>query len=99
VADPDELLKRFGTDPEPTGKLAADAAKAEAVLGIHGVSVTARSTDKPAGTARRADVAAHFPVLDTPSRRDPSHRTIELPKPVTAEVADLFNRLFGRGGT
>ena len=94
---PDEMLKRFGTDPEPAAKLADDAARADAVLGIHGVSVTARDTTAPAGRASRADVEAHFPVHDTPSRRDPRHRTVELPKPVTPEVAELFNRLFGRG--
>jgi hypothetical protein len=94
---PDEVLKRFGTDPEPTEKLAGDAARAETVLGIHGVSVTARDTTAPAGHAARADVEAHFPVRDTPTRRDKLHRTVELPKPVTPEVAELFNPLFGRG--
>jgi hypothetical protein len=44
--------------------------------------------------ARRADVEKHFRVHNTGS--DPLRRTIELPRPVTAEVADLFNRLFGR---
>ena len=93
----EEVLKRFGTDPESAEKLAGDAAKAEAVLGIHGVSVTGRTTSAPAGEAERADIEAHFRVHDTPSRRDPLHRTVELPKPVTPEVAELFNRLFGRG--
>ena len=37
-----------------------------------------------------------FPVHDTPTRHDPQHRTVELPKPVTHEVAELFNRLLGR---
>lgn len=94
---PDETLKRFGTDPETAEKLAADAARAEAVLGFHGVSVTARDTTAPAGRALRSDVEIHFPIHDTPSRRDPTHRTVELPKPITPEVAELFNRLFGRG--
>ena len=93
----DEVLKRFGTDPETAEKLATDAAAAAAVLGIHGVSATARDTKSPAGRATRPDVEQHFTVHDTPSRRDPLHRTVELPQPVTAEVADLFNRLFGRG--
>jgi hypothetical protein len=35
-------------------------------------------------------------VHDTPTRADPLHRTVELPKPVTAEVAALFNQIFGR---
>jgi hypothetical protein len=94
---PDEMLKRFGTDPESAEKLAGDASKAEAVLGIHGVSVTGRPASAPAGEAARPDIEQHFRVHDTPSRRDPLHRTVELPKPVTPEVAELFNRLFGRG--
>ncbi len=93
----EEVLKRFGTDPETAEKLAADAAAAKAVLGIHGVSATARDTKAPAGRANRSDVEAHFTVHNTPSRRDPLHRTVELPQPVTAEVAERFNRLFGRG--
>src|SRR5439155_2033565 len=76
AAVPDEVLKRFGTDAEPAEKLAGDAARAEAVLGVHGVSVTARETTAPAGHAVRADVEAHFPVHDTPSRRDKLHRTV-----------------------
>jgi hypothetical protein len=93
----DEILKRFGVDPEPADRLAVQAAAAEAVLGIHGVSVTARETTSQAGRARRSDVEKVFPVHNTGSRRDPLHRTVELPKPVTPAVAEQFNRLFGRG--
>lgn len=93
----DEQLKRFGTDPESAEKLAGQAAAALAVLGVHGVSVTARDTTAPAGQAARADVESVFPVHDTPTRRDPLHRTVELPQPVTPEVAEQFNRLFRRG--
>lgn len=90
----DELLYRFGQAPESVAKLADDAARAEAVLGIHGVSATARAPRRAAASARRGDVEKHFAVHNT--GRDPAHRTIELPKPVTQEVADRFNRLFGR---
>ena len=93
----DEQLKRFGTDPESVERLAEQAAAAESAIGIHGVSVTARPTNAPAGVAPRSEVEKHFKVHDTRSRRDPLHRTVELPQPVTQEVADLFNRLFGRG--
>jgi hypothetical protein len=93
---PDEILKRFGIDPEPADDLAAQAAAAEQRLGIHGVSVTARETTAPAGRAIRSDVERAFRVHDTPGRRDRLHRTVELSKPVTAEVAAEFNRLFGR---
>ena len=90
----DEILIRFGNVPESVQKLADDSAKAEGVLGIHGVSVTARTPKWPAPAAKRSDVEKYFPVHNTGS--DPLHRTIELPKPVTQEIADLFNRLFGR---
>jgi hypothetical protein len=93
----DETLTRFGSAPETAKELVDQATRAEAVIGIHGVSVTARPTTAPGGRARRADVEPHFRVHNTPTRRDKLHRTIELPKPVTAEVAERFNRLFGRG--
>jgi hypothetical protein len=93
-APADETLVRFGEAPESAQKLADDAARAEAVIGIHGVSVTARPPKRPAPSAPRSEVEKHFPVHNT--GKDPLHRTIELPKPVTQEVADLFNRLFGR---
>lgn len=92
-----EELKRFGLDPESAEQLAEQAAAAEVKIGIHGVSVTARDTNAPAGRASRAEVEKQFRVHNTPSRRDPLHRTVELPKPVTPDVADAFNRLFGRG--
>jgi hypothetical protein len=94
VKQGDEILIRFGDAPESAQKLAGDAAKAEGVLGIHGVSATARTPRYPAPSAKRSDVEKHFSVHNTGT--DPFHRTVELPKPVTQEVADLFNRLFGR---
>ena len=90
-----EILTRFGMAPEAAQKLADDAARAESVLGIHGVSVTARPPKRPAPSAVRGEVEKWFPVHETGS--DPLHRTVELPKPVTPEVAEQFNRLFGRG--
>jgi len=90
----EETLTRFGNAPESVQKLADDAARAEGVLGIHGVSVTARTPKRPAPSALRSDVEKQFRVHNTGA--DPLHRTVELPKPVTQEVADSFNRLFGR---
>src|SRR5690349_14890746 len=91
-----EVLKRLGTPRESAARLARKAAEAERFLGIHGVSTTAGIPSAPASSAARADVEQHFRVHDTPTRADPFHRTVELPKPVTPEAADLFNRLFGR---
>jgi hypothetical protein len=92
-----EVLQREGLTRESARRLARKAAEAERWLGIHGVSVTAGPPRHPASQAARDEVENHFPVHDTPTRADPLHRTVELPKPVTQEVADLFNRLFGRG--
>ncbi len=90
------MLSRFGSSYESADRLAAKAAEAELVIGIHGVSVTARQVDGNVSKAARDLVELYFIVHDTPSKRDPFHRTIELPKPVTVEVSRLFNQLFGR---
>ena len=89
-----ELLSRFGIDSESATKLGQQAEMAERVLGIHGVSAAARVSSAPARRQFRKIVEAVFRVHDTPSRRDLLHRTVELPKPVTEEIADEFNQLF-----
>jgi hypothetical protein len=93
-ASADEVLKRLGLSRESATRLGRKAAEAEGFLGIHGVSVTAGVEDRPHVRASRRLVEESFPVHDTPIRSDRQHRTIELPKPVTAEVAERFNRLF-----
>ncbi len=91
-----ELLKRLGTSRESAARLGRKAIEAEKVLGIHGVSVTAGTPIGPASAAARIVVEESFRVHDTPTRADRLHRTIELPNPVTDEVADAFNDAFGR---
>ena len=91
-----EILKRLGTSRESVTRLANRAVEAERAIGIHGVSVTAGPESRPHSRALRLVVEALFRVHDTPTRNDPLHRTVELPKPVTKEVADRFNRVFGR---
>ena len=91
-----ETLKRLGTTRESATRLARKAAEAERVLGLHGVSVTAGPSIGPASTADRDELQRHFRVHDTPTRNDPLHRTVELLRPVTEEVALRFNQLFGR---
>ena len=92
----EENLKRVGTSRESAARLARKAAEAEAALGVHGVSVTAGAAKGPASVVSRKAVEQHFRVHDTPTRADPLHRTVELPKPVTVEIATLFNQVFGR---
>ncbi len=96
MAGEPEILKRLGTSRESVTRLSRKAAAAEAALGIHGVSVTAGTPRGPASMASRPNVEQHFRVHDTPTRADPLHRTIELPKPISQQTADLFNQLFGR---
>ena len=91
-----ETLSRRGTDRESVRRLTIKAAEAEEGIGIHGVSVTAGEPIGPASQAAREAVEAEFPVHNTKSTRDPLHRTVELPKPVTADVARTFNKVFGR---
>ncbi len=89
------MLYRFGTKAETASELAAQAAKAEAGGFGHGVSVTTRAPTKtPASAGTRESIEAQFPVKRTGDSA--GHHTVELPKPVTNEVAGLFNRLFGR---
>ncbi len=92
----EELLHRLGTSRESVARLGRKAAEAERLLGIHGVSVTAGTPGGAASNAPRQLIERHFRVHETPTRADPLHCTVELPKPVIPEVADLFNRLFGR---
>ena len=92
----EELLKRLGASRESAARLARKATESESALGVHGVSVTAGAAMGLASSASRKAVQQHFRVHDTPTRADPLHRTVELPKPVTAEVAALFNQIFGR---
>jgi RHS repeat-associated protein len=91
----DEVLTRFGSDPETAESLQSQAGAAASAGFPHGVSVTARNTPHGA-KAPRSVVQRQFPVHNTPTRRDKLHRTVELPNPVTQQDADRFNRTFGR---
>ena len=89
----DIILTRFGKAPETVEKLAADAAAAKAhpKVGIHGVSTTSQPKYPGAPSAPKSEVEKYFPVHKT---LGPGHYTVELPEPVTQEVADLFNLIF-----
>jgi RHS repeat-associated protein len=87
---------RFGKAAESAEKLGADAAKAEKAGLPHGVSVKAQDRVSHADMANhrvatKAEAKAQFNVTQT--GREP-HHTVELPKPVTDEVAKRFNEVF-----
>jgi RHS repeat-associated protein len=89
-------LVRFGKGPETVSQLAADAARAEAAGFPHGVSTMlvnrVSGSDKAHRSAAAGEVQNHFKVEQT--GRNPNHHTVHLPKPVTSEVADKFNKVF-----
>jgi RHS repeat-associated protein len=95
----DKIVYRLGADKESASRLARKSGEAEQAGFPHGVSVS--TTKPPAGTAcSSASCAAlearGMKVRSTPTRNDPNHHTVELPKPVTPEAARAFNEAFGR---
>ena len=79
--------------------MGADAAQAEKNPRFgHGVSTTLRfrisGNDKDHRSALLVDVIKFFRINPSPTNRDPNHVTVILPKPVTQEVANMFNSLF-----
>lgn len=70
----------------------------------HGVSVSspksnalqARDPHDSVSASRRTLEEAGFEVRHTPTKKDSDHHTIQLPKPVTDEIAAAFNATFGR---
>lgn len=96
VSKGSQILKRLGTSNESAVRLARKAADAEEKIGIHGVSTSASPTSNPASQATREAVEKVFQVHNTPTKADPLHMTVELPKPVTNNIADMFNKIFGR---
>jgi hypothetical protein len=103
---PDDLLVRRGRSRESAQRLARQAEAAEQHGFGHGVSVTtpeanarlARDPTDAVWATRKAFEQAGFPVRYTPTRNDPNHHTVLLPKPVTDEVAAAFNGILGRQG-
>jgi hypothetical protein len=85
------ILTRFGKPIESVEKLAGEAANAKKKIGIHGVSTTSQPKFPGAPSAPKSEVEKSFPVHKT---LGPGHYTVELPEPVTQDVADLFNMIF-----
>ncbi|MFC9606944.1 polymorphic toxin-type HINT domain-containing protein [Streptomyces niveus] len=95
-------LYRFGSGPETTEKLAADAANAENHDFPHGISTSTRLPPKirKSGEYRSTTVGAlrerGFRVEQTGQNK--AHHTVHLPKPVTDQVTGSLNELFGSPG-
>lgn len=87
-------LFRFGLEWEPADKLARESASAEANGYPHGISTVDRTNRADAVAASRTDLEQHFRVVQ--AGRNRSHHTVVLPKPMTDDVAELVNQLFGR---
>jgi hypothetical protein len=103
-AEPGDSLVRRGKARESQGRLAKQAAQAEAAGFGHGVSVTspaanqkiARDPSDAVEATRKAFEEAGFEVRYTPTKNDSDHHTVVLPKPLTDEWADKFNAVLGR---
>ena len=99
-----DVLVRRGICPETAARLDKQAKKAQEAGFPHGVSVTtpesnARLACDPQDASfatKQAFQDAGFKVHLTPTRNDPFHHTVELPDPVTAEIATKFNEILGR---
>ena len=96
------LLYRNARGPESANRLSRKAAEAELPapqgIGIHGVSVSPNKKnyipDSDYVSAERSEIEKYFDVVDTPRPSDADHVTIVLPKPVTPNVAKIFNSIF-----
>ncbi len=110
-AAPEDTLVRRGKDAETATRLGKQAQAAEnagvAQNGVpygHGVSVTtpaanerlSRDPADASSATRAAFENAGFEVRHTPTRADPTHHTVQLPKPVTPADAARFNAVLGR---
>lgn len=98
-----ELVRR-GRDFESARRLARLAAEAERFGFGHGVSLTtpasnAKLAQDPAEckSALKSEFkSAGLKVVPTPTRNDPEHHTVLLPKPVTLQIAKAFNDILKR---
>ncbi len=92
------VIYRKGDSPETATRLERRATEAEnSNIGIHGVSGSTTKPDVACSSATCGQLEdAGFKVHDTPTRNDPNHVTIELPKPVKPDDAKKFNDTLGR---
>ena len=92
-----KLFRRGPHDSKETLSKQAAIAENSPIIGTHGVSVSTNPAPRQPGqvvrcaTARDCE-AAGFAVRKT--GKDPDHYTVELPKPITSEIARMWNALF-----
>jgi uncharacterized protein RhaS with RHS repeats len=96
----EEHLTRYaaGKESQPRLERQAEASLANPDEKIHGISTTASPADpsRAHSTLPRSTVEKTFPVHNTPiPGGDQLHRTVEIPKPVTQEIKDAWNKLWG----
>jgi hypothetical protein len=97
TAKKDKTIYRMGTDKESASRLGRKSQEAESQIGQHGVSASTTKPQVPCSSTSCSSLEdAGFRVVSTPTRNDPGHVTVELPNPVTPDVAKLFNDVFGR---
>ncbi|MER6078066.1 polymorphic toxin-type HINT domain-containing protein [Streptomyces sp. NPDC001833] len=96
----DQNFARLGTSKESTGRLSAQAQKAEQNPKSFGHGVSVLAVDGPfegASIATKEQIeAAGFYLIFTPTRNNPTHHTLILPNPVDSAVQRAFNVVFGR---
>ncbi|MFJ6436878.1 polymorphic toxin-type HINT domain-containing protein [Streptomyces sp. NPDC091416] len=96
----DQNFARLGTSKESTGRLSAQAQRAEENQKSFGHGLSVRAVTGPvegASLATRGQIEdAGFSLIFTPTQRLPMHHTLIIPKPVDSAVQKRFNILFGR---
>ncbi|BBM86564.1 hypothetical protein [Candidatus Uabimicrobium amorphum] len=94
-----ETIWRWGIHQEKLEVLQESSQEALEVIGLHGVTAFAGEipSDAKVSNARVKDlVALGFPVYITPLDATPEHRTVELPKSITAETVEIWNNVWKR---
>ena len=89
-----EYFYRFGLAPEAAEALEASCETALERGFPHGVSVRSEGSRADACVVSRAELELYFRVSQT--GRNPRHFTVELPHPVTQEIAERFNAILRR---
>jgi hypothetical protein len=92
-------LYRAAKGAESAARLGKQAAEAEAAGFPHGISVTGnpgkfRNPEEAGPGATIQEIQQQFEVQATPTRSDPTHHTVVLPKPVTPADATKVNNIF-----